>query len=244
VFNTENGTTKIEKIPQYKKGFKFKYGLPNEAYKNNMYLKEDEELLIKRYIQYRNAELFFSSLFILCEGDSEKVFLERIFPYHISKTPGQLGISIISCEGQTYSPFLKVANKNAFNLKWLILSDAEKDTKDRLKNIVTNSGYEFTEVDEKIHYLPDGTDFEKYCIDFYGAEINKVIEHNFKVLYEKFCNQPNNLSHSKEKLINLFIDTIKVNFSEQLALYVINRELDIPDIIKNLIDKAVKEVGK
>lgn len=244
VFNTENGTTKIEKIPEYKKGFKFKYGLHNDVYKNNMYLTPDEELLIKRFIQYRNAELFFSSLFILCEGDCEKVFLERIFSYHIGKTPGQLGISIISCEGQTYSPFLKVANKDAFNLKWLILSDAERDTRKKLKNTIINSGYEFTEVEEKIHYLADGIDFEEYCINFYGEEINKVIENNFKIKYEKFCKQPNNLSLPKEELKRQFLDTIKVRFAEQLALYVIENKLLIPDIIKNLVDKAMSEVEK
>ncbi|GAG95969.1 unnamed protein product, partial [marine sediment metagenome] len=240
----KNGTTKIEKIPEYKKGFKFKYGLPEDAYENNMYLAPDEKLLIKRFIQYRNAELFFSSLFILCEGDTEKVFLERIFPYHIGKTPGQLGISIISCIGQTYSPFLKVANKDAFNLRWLILSDAETDTREELKSTIINSGYDFTEVEEKIRYLPDGTDFEEYCIDFYGEEINKVIENNFKIKYEKFCNQPDKLSLPKEELINPFIDTIKVGFAEQLALHVIEQKLDIPDIIKNLIDKAMREVEK
>ena len=244
VFNTENGTTKIEKIPKYKKEFKFKYGLPDIAYKNNKYLTADEKLLIERYIQYRNAELFFSSLFILCEGDTEKVFLERIFPYRTDKTPGQLGISIISCEGQTYSPFLKVASKDAFNLKWLILSDADRGTKEKLKNTIVNIGYEFTEVEEKIHYLPDGTDFEEYCINFYGEEINKVIENNFKVIYEKFCNQPVNKEQSKEELINPFLDTIKIKFSEQLALRVIEQKLDIPDIIKNLIDKAMREVKK
>lgn len=244
VFNTANGTTKIEKIPEYKKGFKFKYGLPDDAYKNNMYLTPDEKLLIKRFIQYRNAELFFSSLFILCEGDCEKVFLERIFSYHVAKTPGQLGISIISCEGQTYSPFLKVANKDAFNLKWLILSDAERNTKEKLKNTITNSGHEFTEVEARIYYLPDGMYFEEYCIDFYREKIDEVIEREFKTKYEKFCKQPNNLSLTEKELIHQFLGTIKVTFAEQLALHVIEQKLDIPDIIKNLIDKAAGEVEK
>jgi len=244
VFNTENGMTKIEKIPEYRKEFKFKYGLPDAAYRNNMYLTPEEKLKIERFIQYRNAELFFSSLFILCEGDSEKVFLERIFSYHIDKTPGQLGISIISCEGQNYSPFLKVANRDAFNLKWLILSDAERDTKKKLRNTLLNSGYEFAEIEKKINYLPDGMNFEEYCVDFYGKEIDKVIENNFKIKYEKFCKQPNNLSIPKEELIHQFLDTIKVRFAEQLTLHVIEQKLDIPDIIKNLIDKAMREVEK
>ena len=246
VFNTENGTTKIEKIPKYNKKFKFKYGLHEETYNSKKYLLPDEELLIKRYTQYRNAELFFSSLFILCEGDTEKVFLERIFPYDTGKTPGQLGISAISCEGQTYSPFLKIANKDAFDLKWLILSDAERDTQDKLKKAIENSGYDFSEVNEMVYYLPDGKDFESYCIEFYGNKIIRdVIESSrLKPKYEKFCKQPNKSSFGEEDIIHRFLDSVKVKFAEQLALYVIENELPIPDIIRNLIEKAVKEVEK
>jgi len=262
VFNTENGTTKIEKIPKYKKGFKFKYGLTNEAYKNNMYLTVDEKLLIKRYIQYRNAELFFSSLFILCEGDTEKVFLERIFSYHTDKIPGQLGISIVSCEGQTYSPFLKVANKNAFNLKWLILSDAETDTKKKIEHTIINSGYDFNEVKDKVSYLPDGKDFEEYYIDYYGTDkIKEVIFLNygdraFDIFKKEFSNQlpikdgkykdKNSISDFSEgELMNIFIDKKgDIKFAEQLALYVRGKNLNIPDIIKNMMDRAVSDVER
>ncbi len=262
LFNTKNGTTKISKIPKFKKGFKFKYGLPDNEYEENKYLTADENFLIERYIQYRNTELFFSSLFILCEGDTEKIFLERSFPYYAHKTPGQLGISIISCEGQTYSPFLKVANKDAFNLKWLILSDAEGDTMEKLKNAVKNSGYNFTQVEEKIHYLADGTDFEKYYINFYGADnIKEIISQNYGNMaydnfktklskqipfkYGKYKDRKSISNFTEEELINIFIDRKgKPKFSEQLALYIIENKLPIPDIIKNLIDKAVEEVEK
>ena len=262
VFNTENGTTKIEKIPKYNKKFKFKYGLPEEAYNSNKYLMPDEELLIQRYTQYRNAELFFSSLFILCEGDTEKVFLERIFLYDTGKTPGQLGISVISCEGQTYSPFLKIANSDAFNLNWLILSDAERDTKKKLKNTIENSGYEFNDVEDKISYLPDGKDFEGYYIDFYGiGKIKEVISYNYGLKAfdifknelskqlplkdEKYKDKTSISDFSEKELINIFIDRKgKPKFAEQLALYVIENELPIPDIIRNLIEKVVREVEK
>ena len=246
VFRNEKGVTEIKRIPKYRKEFKFKYGLPEAAYGNNKYLMPDEELLIKRYIQYRNAELFFSSLFILCEGDTEKVFLERVFPYDTGKTPGQFGISIISCDGQTYPPFLKIANGDAFNLKWLILSDAEPDTKEKLKNAIENSGYEFDDVKDRVSYLPEGNDFESYCIQCYGIKIIKeVIDDSFiKTEYEKFCGQPDTISCSEEELIHRFLDIsrIKIKFAEQLALYVIENDLHTPDIIGNLIDKAVKEV--
>ena len=262
VFNTENGTTKIEKIPKYNKKFEFKYGLPEEAYKNNRYLMPDEELLIKRYTQYRNAELFFSSLFILCEGDTEKVFLERIFLYDTGKTLGQLGISVISCEGQTYSPFLKIANKDAFDLKWLILSDAERDTQAKLRKATENSGYDFSEVNEMVYYLPDGKDFESYYIDFYGAnKIKELISRNYghrafdifknelskqlPLKDEKYKDKTSISDFFDVELLNIFIDRKgKPKFAEQLALYVIENKLSIPDIIKNLIDKAVREVEK
>jgi len=46
-------------------------------------------------------------------------------------------------------------------------------------------------------------------------------------------------------LIDIFIDRKgKPKFSEQLISYVIKNELPIPDIIENLIKKAVAEVKK
>jgi len=198
----------------------------------------------------------------LCEGDTEKVFLERIFPYDTGNTPGQLGISAISCEGQTYSPFLKIANKDAFDLKWLILSDAERDTQDKLKKAIENSGYDFSEVNEMVYYLPDGKDFESYYIDFYGAnKIKELIFQNYghrafdifknelskqlPLKDEKYKDKTSVNDFFDVELLNIFIDRKgKPKFAEQLALYVIENKLSIPDIIKNLVDKAVMEVEK
>ena len=44
----ERGITRIKKIPTWKKGFKFKYGLPQKTYENRKYLTLDEQLLVKR----------------------------------------------------------------------------------------------------------------------------------------------------------------------------------------------------
>ena len=258
VFKIEDGITKIEKIPTFKKSFEFRYGLPEQAYKSNKYLCENEEIQVKRYLQFRNSELFFSSLFVMFEGDSEKVFLERIFPYYTSKMPGQMGITMISCEGQTYSPFLKIAHSDAFNLKWIILSDAENDTKRKLKNSIENCGYIFKDVEDKIIYLPDENDFEKYYINYYGAEeLKKIIFANYG--NESFDDFKKELSKqlpikgypekgsiddfTEEELINVFIDRKgKIIFSEKLSNYVIENELNIPDKFKNLIDRAVEEL--
>jgi hypothetical protein len=58
--------------------------------------------------------------------------------------------------------------------------------------------------------------------------------------------QPNNSSFGEEDIIHRFLDSdsVKVKFAEQLALYVIENKLQIPEIIKNLIEKAVREVEK
>ncbi|TET89607.1 MAG: DUF2813 domain-containing protein [Methanomassiliicoccales archaeon] len=242
VFKAQKGITVIKRIPEYKKSFEFKYGLPNAAYESNRYLLPDERLLIERFIQHRNAELFFSSLFVLCEGDCERVFLERVFPYHVGQTSGQLGISVVGCEGGTYSPFLKIANMDAFDLTWRILSDGEDNTKVALKKTIVKSGYDLAKTQDRIHYLPNGCDFESYCIDVYGNEIDKVITEKFKGKFDKFCGQPVNSSLSGKELTNKFLDTIKVRFSEELAAHVIDQKLNVPGVVKDLMDAALSEV--
>jgi len=128
LFKLFNNRTIIKKIPKYKTNFDFKYGLSNAEYIQNKYFNNEEELLIKRFILYKNPELFFSSAFILCEGESEKFFIEGIFPYYymkkykVLKYLNQLGVSVIQCEGKTYTPFLKISKEEAFDLDWLILS--------------------------------------------------------------------------------------------------------------------------
>jgi len=256
VFNLENGVTKVSKIPLYKKSFTFKYGLPEALYENNKFLTKDEELKIKRYIQFKNPELFFSSLFILCEGDSEKIFLEQITPYYLGKTPGQLGISIIPCEGQTYSPFLKIANKGAFDLKWIILSDGEENTRNNIKRIIRECGYNYDDIKNKICYLPQNQDFEKYYISFYGTEKMKEIIKQFygnkafeifKKSFEKefkLKKEGKNIDDfTEEQLINIFIDRKgKPKFAEQLSQSIINNRWKVPKLIVKVLDKAKNEV--
>jgi len=258
LLKNEDGITTTKRIPQYQQSFKFKYGLPEAAYKPFEFLARDEELLIKRYVQYRNTELFFSSIFILCEGDTEKVLLERFFPYYKSKTPGQFGISVISCGGQVYSPFLKIANKDALGLKWYILSDAESKTKHDLENTIKKCGYDYDIFKNQIVYLPFGMDMESYYIDFYGKKIisdfisiefgSRTIEIFKKELEKELSakNEENAQSiddFSEEQILNKFIDRKgKVKFAENFASYVIENKLEIPDILKNLIDKAIEAV--
>jgi len=248
VFKLNGGITKTSKIPKYKKNFIFRYGLPPQAYQNNKFLTLEEELKIKRYIQYKNQELFFASLFLLCEGDTEKIFLEQIIPYYLEKSPGQLGISIIPCDGKTYSPFLKIAHKDAFDIKWILLSDGEDNTVNEIKSILTNLDYNFEELkNTQVFFLPKGMDFERCMLNFYG--VDKIIEtmesnERLKSLFETFKNQPNNRSLDNEEIINKFLDVekYKVFFADTLAQYIIQNRWDLPEIIKNLLDKVTTEL--
>jgi len=245
VFKLDDGVTKVSKIPKYKKKSPFKCGLPKQAYENNKFLIQEEELKIKRYIQFRNPELFFASLFLLCEGDTEKIFLEQVIPYHLKKSSGQLGISIIPCEGKTYPPFLKIAHEHAFNIRWLLLSDGETNTINEVKDMLSKSGYDYEEIKERVFFLPEEKDFEKYMLDFYGTnKIIEVIESNPRLnrQFTNFRNQSANRDLNKEEIVIKFLDKHKVPFADILAQYIVEKGWDLPDVIKNLLNKIKTEV--
>ena len=245
LLRNQNGIAKAQKIDEF-----IKYlpdGLPSIAYKKNKTLADYEEHLIKRYAQYKHPELFFSNLFILCEGDSEKLFLEQIITYHKNKTIGQLGISVINCDGKNYSAFLKLAN--ILKMNWIIFADGELDTKQEVKNQINNSGFNFENEESNVLFIPENFDFEKCYLDFYGTEtIENFIKWAFKEdTFDKFIEKfKSNLSetdnienYSKELLLNKFIDKIgKPRIAEKLAEYIIQEELEIPEIIRLLIEKA------
>ena len=248
LLRNEGGVAKARKIPEFKKYLRG--GLPPEAYEKNKTLTDREEHQIKRYALYKNSELFFSNLFILCEGDSERIFLEQIIPYHTGKTSGRLGISVISCDGKNYSAFLKIAK--ILKMNWLILSDGETETKQEIKNQVNNSGFNYEEAELDITFLPDGSDFEKYYIDFYGTEtIENFIKLSFKEnTFEKFISKfKSNLpdsdvfeNYSTKDLFNKFIDKRgKPRMAEKLAQYIVEKELLVPEKIKLIIQNAVEK---
>src|SRR5699024_8512355 len=159
LFRTINGETKVNQVPLYKNPLP--YGLPVIAYEKNLFLSQEDSHTLKRYIQFKNTELLFSSIFLLCEGDSEKIFFKIIGKSYFKQSLGRLGISVVSCGGQNYNPFLKLARKDAFNLPWLIFSDGELSTREEVKSQVLNNGYEEPYLD-RITFLPKGDDFESF----------------------------------------------------------------------------------
>ncbi len=251
IFNLNGGISDIKRVPYYKSSFNYRPNLTKKAYENNKFFTDDEEIMIKRYIQFKNPDLLFSSVFILCEGDSEKIFIEKIAPYYFKdkRIFGRLGVSVISCDGQTYSPFLKISNKESLGLKWVIFSDAEKDTKEQIDNTLTNCGYgDYESEKNSIIFLPDNFDFEKYYISFYGVEkIKEIIYEKFsKKNYDLWLNNKieNEKYSDKEEdfTLNCFIDSKgKPEFAYHLADHVIKNNLEIPDKIIELFNKIKLE---
>ncbi|UFU00842.1 AAA family ATPase [Radiobacillus kanasensis] len=236
LFRVIDGETKINKIPKYKNRLKF--GLPAKAYEANAYLQKTELHDLKRQIQFKNTELLFSSLFLMCEGDSEKIFFEMIAEKYVGISLGRLSVSVISCEGKKYGEFLKIVKPEAFNLPWLIFSDGEDDTQEAVKSTVLNNGYSEDHLEKNVLFLPSGMDFEAYSIRTFGIDVYKEIINQKcgEKALEKYKSQNNDYqSMPEEELINKFIDSRgKPLFGEYLAEYLLNNELELPSEINEL----------
>lgn len=239
LFRTINGETKINQLPLYKKPLP--YGLPDNAYKYYLFLSQQDNHTLKRYIQFKNTELLFSSLFLLCEGDSEKIFFKIIGKHYFKKTLGRLGISVIACDGKHYNAFIKLAHEAAFNLPWLIFSDGEQDTRSEVHKQVVNNGY--TEADlTNVTFLPLGDDFESFFINKYPDIYQNIISTNFgeRALERYKINLEKNhkKTYNTKEIINKFIDHKgKPLFGEYLAEYIVQHEIELPDIIKEQFKK-------
>ncbi|MBF0344617.1 MAG: AAA family ATPase [Nitrospirae bacterium] len=241
IFTLINGKTELKKIPYFKKAFKYRPGLPQKAYENYKYLDHKEEIMIKRYLKFRNIELFFSSLFVLCEGDSEKILIDHLFPYYFDKYAGQLGISIISCDGQIYSPFLKIAHDDAFKLKWIIFSDGESETRKSVERQINRAGYDYDSElkNNHIYFLPDAQDLEKYYTTFYGyKKIHDIISKS-----EKF--NTNSSDTLDEKAVEEFLNNTsnKIIMAEELSNFIITTKCEVPHMIQMLFRKVEEEIA-
>ena len=91
-----------------------------------------------------------------------------------------------------------------------------------------------------------GKDVEKYMIDFYGEDkIIEILENNSRLnsLWRKYKKQPNNKNLSVTEILKNFLEEHKILFSEALAEYIIEYNLKLPEIIKNLFDRIEQEVS-
>lgn len=244
LFRTINGETNVKQIPLYTKSLPF--GLPEKAYENNLYLTLADLHTLRRQIQFKNTELLFSSLLLLCEGDSEKIFFEILGQKYLGTSLARLGISVIACDGRNYNPFLKIAKQNAFDLPWLIFSDGEEDTITEVNKQVLSNDYTKEHQKENVLFLPHGMDFEAYCIESFGEEIfleifsEKYGEHKFES-YKSNLEKQHEKDYTNAEVINKLIDDkLKTVFAEYLAEYILKNDLELPKAINEQF-KRIKD---
>lgn len=241
LFRNLNGETTVRRIPEFKTDFSFKYGLPKIAYEKQAYFGRDDIHSLRRYIQFKNTELLFSSVFLMFEGDSEKVFFELLAPAFLGSSLGRLGVSIISCDGQAYSNFLKIARKEALHIPWLIFSDGESETMENVRKAVLSNGFSGNDFDTKIVFLPEGDDFESFYIDWLGEDVlyeiisykygDKALEFFQKEQVKNTQSRAERDSQKKCENCGVSINGIKV--SENVEL-----------VGKNLINRFIDSRGK
>ncbi|WP_160841204.1 ATP-dependent nuclease [Halobacillus halophilus] len=244
LFRNVSGETKVKKLPLYKQDLQF--GLPEIAYEKNLFLTSDDKHSLKRYIQYKNTELLFSSILFMCEGDSEKIFFEMLGKKILGSSLGRLGVSVIACDGKNYAPFLKIAKKQAFDLSWFIFSDGEEDTKEEVKSAVESNGFNSDHITKNVIFLPEGKDFESYCISSFGEEVFlEIISQKFGkgkfAHYKKNIEKQHGREYTDFEVINKFIDGhSKTLFAEYLAEYILQHDVELPSELNEQF-KRIKE---
>ena len=152
---------KIEEIINvYKKG--------DNSKTNNIQVNEldgNEIRKIKEEVFKTRGDVLFAEVLILCEGETEEQVLPQFFKEYFGCEPFELGVNIVGVGGfGKYKPFLRVAKDLGIEL--FILSDGEKSVIKAVKKAYKKVFGEMSDelISERIKFLPDECDFEKYLI--------------------------------------------------------------------------------
>jgi len=210
------------------------------------------------------GELMFSKVVVLVEGATELMAFPLYFQYYFGKRPFELGVTFISADGGgKYKPFLQLLN--AFNLKWILLSDGEKVILNGLRNILrgvmNNTEIEITD-EKRILYYDDGHNYEQYLYcNKYKDQIQKGIndlEDTLNFIETTFITNSQWTQHKSRKInkkITLeeelelatfyYIKKNKINMTTVVAEEIINgctSKNDLPPKIIELFEKIGKEI--
>lgn len=141
-------------------------------------LKSEEIRKIKEEILKTRGDVLFADTLILCEGETEDQVLPIFFKEFFGKEPFELGVNIISVGGfGKYKPFMTVARD--LDIDVFILSDGERNVIKAVEKAFSNifKDIENYKVDERVKFLPDQADFEKYLLkDGYRQELVETID--------------------------------------------------------------------
>ena len=104
------------------------------------YLDVGDTDLLMRQLRTGGAEILFSRCAVLCEGDTESGALP-VFARALGVDLNLMGISVFSVGGTGYRPLLRSLHTNAFRVPWVLLSDAEKETLQKISKFLAQAGY-------------------------------------------------------------------------------------------------------
>lgn len=194
---------------------------------------------IQRQVINTRGEIFFSKLIIFFEGETEEQALPIFAQKHFGKTPVELALDFVGVGGYgNYLPFVRFAE--AFNIPWLIFSDAEntsdKNIKASVKDQFSKCGSKKAEI-ECIVFLNDGKDFERQLIDDgYGDEIKKAI-----ISLDNYANEKHKAlkvkeSYNNDKLYEIITRT-KAQYGPAIAEQIIASQKALPPKVVELFSR-------
>jgi putative ATP-dependent endonuclease of OLD family len=212
--------------------------------KTDSLLGEEIRKIYRQVINTR-GEIFFSKLLVFVEGETEEQALPIFAQKHFGKTPFEMGLNFVGVDGYgCYLPFIRFAE--AFNIPWLIFSDAEntpdKNVKGSVQQQFSKCGSPKNETD-CIVFVDDGNNFEKQLIsDDFGDEIKKAIASSDIYINEQHreAKEQDRLteieSYDDNKLYKVITDS-KTPYSPAIAEQIINSKKDLPPKVIALFDK-------
>ncbi|MBT9164603.1 MAG: DNA replication and repair protein RecF [candidate division WS2 bacterium] len=228
------------------------------------FLTEPVKVKLDRYLKSGGAELFFARCIIFFEGDSERLALP-VFAKALGINLDQLGITLLPVFGKDYEPYLRILHQTAFNIPWIILSDAEGNTLKELVSKLGKAGY-VTQAEvgtlsdsgqlRNDILLPnncfcygDGEDFENLLLKAgFVTEYQEVIEKYelgaFKAFFDQQDKREKYASASMEMKIHDFVKTrSKPFYARMVAEKIAGTPNKIPSVIKDALKRA-KELAE
>ncbi len=204
-------------------------------------LTEEDVRKIKRQVISSRGEIFFSKLIVFFEGETEEQALPIFFQKHFGRSHVEMGLDFVGVGGyKSYSPFLRFAED--LSIPWLILSDAEADTKKWVSKHHEKCNTTKT-LSEVVVYLDDNNDFERQLIaDGFQDEIKACILGFYEYSNEK--HRAAKESERKQEVSNYSDDKLyeiitgeKTKYGPAVAEKIVEGDKDLPPKLISLFDK-------
>lgn len=137
-------------------------------------LSSDEKRRIETEVLNTRGEILFAKAVVLFEGPTEEQILPIFSKKYWDRHSFEKGVSLVSCGGNNYKPFLKLLN--ALNIKWFIFSDYDKqDVKRGVDNALAEIGLHINENYDNVILLGKG--IEDYLVqEGYQIELKQGVK--------------------------------------------------------------------